>query len=587
VDKDEAVAFPEDISGLSNEELAALETRALSEFDSLAATDDIDSAGIERMEAIAAGVEGIRTMRNERTVAAVAARTALVNRVQNIPAVVETPSAPETQPDDDDADDESSDEAAAPAAAPVAASMTEPKAKPKYRGNGDGGTGKPDASKKRTMPSLASAQANAPAVPDHGDSSALMITASAPASGIQMGHQYQDMDQLVAAVQSISRGLGTTSGQPSFLTVATVENQFEFNIDGERSSHREFEEMARALRSPDRIEDVVAGGGWCSPSETRYNFFNVSCQDGMIDLPTFGVIKRGGIRFPISPSLADVYTGSFTNATNPWLWTEADDILTVSGGPNKPCIRVPCATMDERRLECYGICLTAGNLTDNAWPEATRNFLSLLMSAHYHAINNRYITQMVALSTAAIVVASGSGQAISADLPDYVALAAQDYRTRFGLCSDDVLEVVLPIWIKDAIRSDLARRTGVEAWAVTDAMVMSLFTVRRVRIQWVSDWQVRTAGQPGQPFASALTAWPDTVDFMIYAAGTFMLGNGMTLDLGVVRDSVLNAENDHTAAWTEECHLIAKVGFESRLYRVPVCVAGRTGSANITDCHVL
>lgn len=583
MDKDEAVAFPEDISGLSNEELAALETRALSEFDSLAAADDIDGASIARMETIAAGVEGVRTLRNERTVAATAVRTALVNRVQNIPAVVE-PQAAEVQPDDDDSED--AEEAAAPTeAAPVTA--TSQNINPKYRGNGDKGTGTPVASKKRTMPSLASAQANAPAVPDHGDTPSLMITASAPASGIQMGHQYQDMDQLVAAVQSISRGMGTTSGQPSFLTVATVENQFEFNIDGERSSHREFEEMARALRSPERIEDIVAGGGWCSPSENRYNFFNVSCQDGMIDLPTFGVIKRGGVRFPVSPSLADVYTGSFTNATNPWLWTEADDILTVSGGPNKPCIRVPCATMDERRLECYGICLTAGNLTDNAWPEATRNFLSLLMSAHYHAINNRYITQMVALSTAAIAVASGSGQAISADLPDYVALAAQDYRTRFGLCSDDVLEVVLPIWIKDAIRSDLARRTGVEAWAVSDAMIVSLFTVRRVRIQWVGDWQVRIAGQPGQPFATALTAWPDTVQFMIYAAGTFMLGNGMTLDLGVVRDSVLNAENDHTAAWTEECHLIAKVGFESRLYTVPVCVGGRTGSANITDCHVL
>jgi hypothetical protein len=202
-------------------------------------------------------------------------------------------------------------------------------------------------------------------------------------------------------------------------------------------------------------------------------------------------------------------------------------------------------------------------------------------------MNARYIGQMVALSTTAIAVASGSGQSIAADLPDYVALAAQDYRIRFGLCSDDVLEVVLPIWVQDAIRSDLLRRTGVDLTNVTLAEINALFRVRNVRVQWVNDWQVRTTGQPGQPFATALTAWPDTVQFMIYAAGTFMLGNGMTLDLGVVRDSILNAENDHTAAWTEQCHLIAKFGFESRLYTVPVCVAGRTGSANIVDCHVL
>jgi hypothetical protein len=71
---------------------------------------------------------------------------------------------------------------------------------------------------------------------------------------------------------------------------------------------------------------------------------------------------------------------------------------------------------------------------------------------------------------------------------------------------------------------------------------------------------------------------------MIYAAGTFGLGNGMTLDLGVVRDSTLNAENDHTAAWSEECHLIAMFGHSSRLYTVGVCAAGRTGVANIADC---
>src|SRR3546814_13655235 len=96
------------------------------------------------------------------------------------------------------------------------------------------------------------------------------------------------------------------------------------------------------------LQALVAGGGWCAPSEIRYDFFNIACEDGMIDLPTVG-ISRGGIQFPVSPSLADALGGgtafggfaaTFSNTSNPWLWTEADYILTVTGATNQPCLRV-------------------------------------------------------------------------------------------------------------------------------------------------------------------------------------------------------------------------------------------------------
>jgi hypothetical protein len=117
---------------------------------------------------------------------------------------------------------------------------------------------------------------------------------------------------------------------------------------------------------------------------------------------------------------------------------------------------------------------------------------------------------------------------------------------------------------------------------ISDAQIDNWFDVRKVRVQWVKDWQVRGTNQPGG--ATATTLYPATVQFMMYAAGTFIRGNGMTLDLGVVRDSVLNAENDHTAAWMEECHLVALVGNLSRLYTVNICAAGRTGIANLAGC---
>ena len=296
-------------------------------------------------------------------------------------------------------------------------------------------------------------------------------------------------------------------------------------------------------------------------------------------------MTRGGIRFPVSPSLADAIEGGgfapfsedFSVTSNPWLWTEADDIAAATGSPTKPCIRVPCPDFDEETLEAYGICLTAGNLANDAYPEATANMIRLLMAAHDHAMNAHLIALMVARSTSAITISGGAAtDAAAPRIFNAASLAATDYRERYGMALEDVLEIVLPAWVREVIRADLAWKAGVDLMEVTNGQVDRYFTARNVRPQWVDDWQVRGTNQFGN--ATARTAWPTTVDFLLYAAGTFLHGNGMSLDLGVVRDSVLNETNDHTAAWSEEAHLIAKVGHESRRYTVPFNVNGSTSA---------
>jgi len=318
----------------------------------------------------------------------------------------------------------------------------------------------------------------------------------------------------------------------------------------------------------------------------RYDFFNIACEDGMIDLPTFGA-ERGGVSFPVSPSLADTFSPAlpwyteFSSDTVPWLWTNEDDILAVTGSPTKPCIRVPCSDMTPIQLECYGICLTAGNLADNAWPESTRNFLRLLMAAHYHAQNGRYIAQIAALAVPVTgCTAAGSGAA--APILATAELAAIDYRNKYGMCDTDVIEWIFPKWARGPMRADLAKRSGVDLLNVTDADIARWFDTRGIRVQFVSDYQVRAAGQPGA--LTPITQYPSFVKGLMYAAGTVVRGNGMTLDLGVVRDSTLNETNDFTAAWMEECHLIARFGHEVREYTINICPDGTTGAADLTSC---
>lgn len=448
----------------------------------------------------------------------------------------------------------------------------------------------------RRVASLSATQRQAPdpKVPAHQLNA---VTASIDIPGVAHGTSLPSLEDLADAFQRKAKAIPVTrdgKGAPRH-QVASVKNTFDHTVD-DRTPIGDVEALWKSMvqnGAPD-AGALVAGGGWCAPSQINYDFFNIAgAAPRTVDLPTVGV-SRGGIRFPVSPAIGDVFfqTGgsnpasgfggfafAMSNATDPWLWSETDDILTVTGSVNKPTLRVPCPTFSENRLECYGISLTAGNLTDDAYPESTQNFIQLLRAAYAHAINARLIALMVAASESAVSIGTAAHGVIP-QLPNAVALAALDYRTRFAMDENAVLEVVLPYWILEMARSDLGYKPGLDspaAMTAADAEITAMFTSRNVRPQFVSDWQVRGTGLPGVA-ANNLAAWPTSVDFMLYAAGTFLHGTGLQLDLGVIRDSVLNAENDFTALWAEECHLVAKVGHQSRRYTAAIRVDGTVGA---------
>lgn len=574
---EELFSAPSDLTLSSDTELQDLETRGVAEFERVRAIDDVDPDTLSYAMRLADDLDRIRAELRVREVRAQEqaglqqARVAeqlsqLQARVTGAPAAATTEQAAPA------VDAEAIAQATAQG---VTAALSS------FMMDRRGGAVRPEEIARRATASLAETARHAPApkVP----AQRLAVTASVDIPGVERGGQLTSLDALTDVVNRKSKSMPVTRGNPNHQLVASIRNDFEHTLD-DRTSPSQVQELLNYLTGPDKQAALVAGGGWCAPSEIRYDFFNIACSSGLIDLPTMG-ITRGGIQFPVSPSLADTvnsiafggFAVTFDGDSNPWLWTEDDDIAAATGSPTKPCVRVPCPDFSEERLECYGICLSAGNLANDAYPEATQHMIRLLMAAHDHAINARLISLMVAGSSAVTSISGGAAtDAAAPRLYNAVGLAAADYRERYGMCLDDVLEVVFPAWVREVIRGDLAWKAGVELPAVTNAEIDSYFTARNVRVQWVDDWQVRGAGQFGN--ATAMTAWPTTVDFLLYAAGTFVHGNGMSLDLGVVRDSVLNETNDHTALWSEECHLIARVGHESRQYRVAFNVNGSTSA---------
>lgn len=564
------------LSELSPEQLSKLEPQLVEHFKSMKrATDEgREEGGMDRLNVIATQISAVRTETKRRQEfaaksAAAAAADAHKQAMRDLEAIVageskvdagvvenpETTAAVASMADVFARAIDSAVERITAAQAPVTASVSSGPSLNRHIRTplGQIARGAPD-------PKLAPQRTEA------------VIVASADVPGRARNGLVDGIKELSRFVSDRARMMPVTRGNPNYVPVAYLKREFRYRL-GLDSSPEEVNEVLTAATDTDAL---VAAGGWCAPSEISYDFFNIVCEDGMLDLPTVGVLNRGGIRFPTSPTIASI----FADPDVLWSWTEAQDIAAETNGDVKTCARVECADFDEVRAACDGLCVTAGNLIDFAYPEAVANYLRLVMAARAHRTNQLIIEQLVNASTAVSMTATDEG-ATSA-LLNSVELQAIDYRERFRMCEDAVMEVVLPRWIRGAIRADLANRNGLALYNVTNAMIADWFDLRAIRAQFVADWQSGFTGSPvGAPAVNA-TSWPSTVQYLLYAPGTFVRGQGLQLDLGVVRDSTLNETNDHTAAWMEDCYAIAEVGHESRVITTAVCTAGVTGAAELS-----
>lgn len=587
----DVIEVPEDLSTLSNDDLdednpESLTARAVAALDAFSEDPDPSPEVLAAVTQIADAIESLRAEAAARVAAADERRQAMADQLARVRGA---DSAPEG---DEDAGDESGEgseaapvdppaEVPADVAEPVAASarsavrITAPLRRPTLN------------------PTLAEIAAAAPDPGIEDPRPEVVITAAADVPRLSPGDRIPTIHDLVNACTDRAKALGVSNGNPVFVPLATINREFPTILDMNMSEDQimqEFEKMVDPYRtSRQGMEALVAAGGWCAPSEIRYEFFQISEVAGLWDAPTFGV-NRGGIRFPVNGglSLFDFFalagaptSGLPSAATMPWEWTETDDILAVTGAGAKLCLRPPCPTFDEVRLRAFGICVTAGNLTEDAYPELIRHFIAQTVIAHARVINRRHIAMAAAASTATTPAGTNTDSPTTHVLGGY-ALNAVDYREKHGMSPNAVLEGVLPAFSRELFRSDLAKRNGLggpEGLNVADTMISDFFDTRNIRMQWVQDWQTRGATGIAPLDGSIPTNWPTSIDGLLYAPGTFGRGNGMRLDLGVVRDSVLNADNDHTAAWSEEATLIAKFGHESRRITFDDLVAnGASGS---------
>ena len=365
------------------------------------------------------------------------------------------------------------------------------------------------ASARRTVASRAARKAVKQDAPKPA-APGIKMAAAADVPGFPSGTEFSSLAEAGKAIMKRIDGLPKT-GKQVVRTGAVVFNmpKTEFSQDNWRGRDSE---MLLTAASESRLEggSLVAAGGWGAPSETILDFCKIETTEGLIQLPEV-TITRGGVNYTKGPVFADV----FNSANGFW---DMDEATAEAGTELKTSYRPEVPGFIEERLDAVGVMMEAGLLTRAGWPELVDRYAELGLTAHQHKIARKVVNLIREFTGAAIGAPNGYGNAL--DVLHILEVVATGERERNVMSLSATLEVLLPHWMRNVIRVDLANRTGVENFLnVSDAQINAFFTARNLRVQWLYDYQNLT------PDASGLvTAYPTTVDAIMYPAGTYVKG---------------------------------------------------------------
>lgn len=337
--------------------------------------------------------------------------------------------------------------------------------------------------------------------------------------------------------------------------------------------------IASAQQAAKSGRALTAAAGWCAPSEVMYDLLELETMDGMLDLPEVQA-SRGGFQIPDNggPDFSTIWGGIGNSGV-----THLSEPQVIAESPGKVCYEIPCPTFSDVRLGVDYVCLTGGLLQRRGYPEVVGRFTRGATTALAHKINMGVIAAIQSGSGSAITIpADANGDDAISSLLSGVELAITDmkYRTRMGF--NQTMEVVLPMWVLTQMRAAATRRRGVNMVSLADAEILAWFTQRDAVPRFVYDWQDQYSGggntTPGG--ATALTALPTSVTFLVYPAGTWVKAVQDVVNLDTIYDSTKLVTNEYTALFAEDGWAVMKMGPVSRRYVVNLDPSGVTGCCN-------
>lgn len=543
--------LPESLASLSLDELNELEAQALAAHSSILETDEAEMSDeqVDQLELASDAVARIRTERESRQEAA-------AKRSERIASARSKVTASDDPPEEPTADDP-------PAAADPADADTEASVDDTTELTASGapaGSAVAVLDKKGVRPTMP----------------AKSKVAIAAAGDVPRHSTGQELDGLDGVIKAYNERLRTLPKKPMGSPGNRIFNRYGVatfsrgDFDGLTDTNPDFQDPMALLKEAAREsrlsgQSLTAAGGWCAPSQTIYDLCSLETTDGLVDVPEIQ-ITRGGIRFTTGPDFSAIF-----NATG-FCQTEAQ----AEAGTEKPCFDIPCPPFEEVRLDVCGFCLRAGILTNVGYPEVVDRWITGSMIAFQHRMSARVINEIAALLGAPL---DFPGDGTFASVLSQVEAVIDGQREAFRMAMGTTLEVIAPFWLRSVLRADLAYRNGVALTNVTNEMIDSHFAVRGARVQWVYNWQPLNA--------ACNDGYPESVELLIYPAGTFVKGVQDVIQLDAVYDTAGLQENTYTATFFEEGILVAKTCHGGCRISLPLCISGRTGAADLTACALV
>jgi hypothetical protein len=231
---------------------------------------------------------------------------------------------------------------------------------------------------------------------------------------------------------------------------------------------------------------------------------------------------------------------------------------------------------DELTAEVYAVYnqLEFSNVTTRFDPESTDANIRLSQIAHARLAENT-LYSAVAAGSKLIYGATQVAGALRHSLVQLDETIAY-FRNRHRLDENVSLQWVAPLWAKNLYRSDIALQMAAGDWqdalGLADTILEGFFSRRGVNPVWFLDGSTGSATVNGQTIprqtydnvaaGSTVPVYPAKIDSLLFETGKWVFLDGGTLDLGLVRDSGLNARNRYQT-FMESWEGVADRGIES------------------------
>lgn len=352
------------------------------------------------------------------------------------------------------------------------------------------------------------------------------------------------------------------------------------------SNIEKVERVQESALSISATQNALTAAGLCAPLEVLYDIPVLGDENRPVRdaLTRFGA-DRGGITY--RPSLDGV-----TQTGGIGTWTKANDVADPL--VPKTCVEIACPGILTAEVEATYMCLTFSNMSTRFDPEQMDASIRAQRIAHARFSENKLLTQLRTgskpLYTNRLL---GAVRDILATLDKVTAY----FRNVHRLADDAALRAILPAWARNLMRADIVRQMvgdTLVSLAVTDAMIDEWFRLRNVNITWHLDGIAgRTLATPtpdvvipDQFYALAaaqaeVPGFPDVVEMMLFQEGSWLYLDGGELNIGLVRDSELNADN-RFQTFSESFEIAANRGIESMSVNMAVQPTGQSAATVTT-----